>query len=115
MAASAADNVHSAQLRLDNTVKGITQAQHAIDNLVRYLNHPMVTAKSARRVMIEAIGILGHSTQGVECARRTFNVNASLEEIAAEFRNLRDKLDDVIDDIQDIKNRANRWEGDLRH
>jgi hypothetical protein len=111
---SAADQVSSAQLRLANAVKQLDQVRQSTENLIRYLNAPTVTVKSARRVMLEAVGLLGYSGQGVELAQRTFQVNEAIEEMMIPLRNLKDTIEDTILQIEDIQERTSRWEGDLR-
>ncbi len=112
--ATAADNVHSAQLRMENTIRSLGQLDHMLDNVLRYINHPLTTNKSARRVIIEAIGALGHSPTGTALALRTFNVNERLELMSLAVRNMKDEIEDLVVEIGDIKDNTSRWEGDLR-
>lgn len=112
---SAADDVRSAQIRLDNTLKGISALQKSLENLIRYVNHPQVTIRSARRKMLEAVGILGFSQEGTNLALRSYAVDERLDQFMAQLRNLRDDLDDVANEVNDVKERASRWEGNLRH
>jgi len=112
---TAADDVHSAQLRLGNTIKSLGHLDNMLDNVLRYINHPQVTAKSARRKMLEAIGVLGHSLQGQQLALKTFHVDERFDLMALAIRNMRDEIEDLVVEIQDLKDRASRWEGDLRH
>lgn len=112
--ASAVDTIHEAGNRLISTQAGLDQVSNALDNLIRYVNAPLITTRRARELVIESIGMLGASHQGEQLALRSFNVTEQLQLLMQALHNLKDTVEDVQLEVTDLKERTERWEGDLR-
>lgn len=111
---SAADMVQDAGKRFDKTRQGLVQVDNALDNLIRFVNHPMITSKRTREVIIEAVGFLGASKQGEELALRTYKLTERLQLIMQALHNLKDDVEDLQLEVTDLEERTQRWEGNLR-
>jgi hypothetical protein len=112
--ASAVDTIHEARNRLISTQAGLSQVENALDNLIRYVNAPLITIRRARELTIESVGMLGASHQGEQLALRSFKVTEQLQLLMQALHNLKDTVEDMQLEVTDLRERTERWEGDLR-